>query len=85
MDNQSSWLAVDPDPPPGADAELLRAALDEGERDAILLALEMEAEELIMDDMGGRREAQKRNLHFIGTLGVLRKMRSSAFAVRISI
>jgi predicted nucleic acid-binding protein len=54
------------------DAELMSAGLDAGERDAILLALELEADELIIDDLDGRREAQRRRLHFIGTLGVLR-------------
>jgi predicted nucleic acid-binding protein len=54
------------------DAELISAALDDGERDAILLALELRADELIIDDMDGRREAERRKLHYIGTLGVLR-------------
>ncbi|HEX4227251.1 MAG TPA: DUF3368 domain-containing protein [Bryobacteraceae bacterium] len=48
------------------------AELDGGERDAILLAQELGANELIIDDMDGRREAQRRKLHFVGTLGVLR-------------
>jgi predicted nucleic acid-binding protein len=50
----------------------VKADLDDGERDAILLAQELGADELIIDDMSGRREARRRNLHFIGTLGVLR-------------
>jgi predicted nucleic acid-binding protein len=54
------------------DAELMSADLDAGERDAILLALELGADELIIDDLDGRREAERRKLHFVGTLGVLR-------------
>lgn len=54
------------------DAELLQARLGPGERDAILLALELGADELIIDDLRGRREAERRHLHFTGTLGVLR-------------
>ena len=54
------------------DADLMKADLDAGERDAILLALELEADELIIDDLDGRREAERRKLHFVGTLGVLR-------------
>jgi predicted nucleic acid-binding protein len=54
------------------DAELMSAELDAGERDAILLALELGADELIIDDLDGRREAERRKLHFVGTLGVLR-------------
>lgn len=49
------------------------AALDLGERDAILLAEELQADELVVDDREGRREAQKRGIPVIGTLGVLRE------------
>ncbi len=53
------------------DAALLKADLDAGERDAILLAEEIGADELIIDDMRGRKEAARRHLHFVGTVGVL--------------
>jgi predicted nucleic acid-binding protein len=59
-----------PSQPP--DAALLQARLGAGERDAILLAQEVNADELIIDELRGRREASRRQLHFIGTLGVLR-------------
>ena len=52
--------------------ELLQARLGPGERDAILPAQELGAGELIMDELRGRREANRRHLHFIGTAGVLR-------------
>jgi predicted nucleic acid-binding protein len=65
------WLEIRT-PQTLADADLIRADLDSGERDAILLAQELGARELIIDDRDGRREAQRRNLHFVGTLGVLR-------------
>ena len=52
-------------------AALLKADLDAGERDAILLAQELGADELIIDDMRGRKEAERRHLHFVGTVGVL--------------
>lgn len=45
--------------------------LDRGEQDAILLAEAFKAERLIIDDLEGRREAAKRGLPVIGTLGVL--------------
>ena len=54
------------------DEDLLGARLGPGERDAILLAQELRADELILDDRRGRREAERRHLHVIGTLGVLR-------------
>lgn len=48
-------------------------SLDEGERDAIALAVELRADRLIVDDRQGRQEAQKRGIAVIGTLGVLRQ------------
>ena len=51
------------------DAELAR--LDPGERDAILLAEELGADQIIIDEARGRREARRRHIPFTGTLGVL--------------
>jgi predicted nucleic acid-binding protein len=45
--------------------------LDRGEQDAILLAESLKAERLIIDDLEGRREAARRRLPVIGTLGLL--------------
>jgi predicted nucleic acid-binding protein len=53
----------------GSDPGLAR--LDAGERDAILLAQKLGADLLLMDDLGGRREAARRNLQIAGTLTVL--------------
>lgn len=62
------WLEVRaPTKPP--DEHLAR--LDGGERDAILLAEEVGAAQLIIDEVRGRREARRRQLPFTGTLGVL--------------
>jgi predicted nucleic acid-binding protein len=72
------WIAAPPawleirKPTMEPDAELLAADLDAGELDAILLAQELAASELILDDMDGRKEAERRHIHAIGTLGVLR-------------
>jgi predicted nucleic acid-binding protein len=49
------------------------AALDLGERDAIMLAAELRADQLIVDDRQGRHEAEKRGIPVMGTLGVLRE------------
>ena len=46
--------------------------LDAGEREAIALE-ELHADQLLLDDADARREASRRNLPFIGTLGVLRE------------
>jgi len=66
------WLEVRaPARPP--DAALMQVRLGAGERDAIVLAQELGADEvIIVDESRGRREASKRQLHVIGTLGVLR-------------
>ena len=63
-----TWLEVF-SPTLSADAHL--AGLDAGERDAILLAEEFNADQIIVDEMRGRREAQRRNIPYTGTLGVL--------------
>lgn len=47
------------------------AKLDEGEREAILLAEELRADALILDERAGRREAERRKIRVIGTIRVL--------------
>ena len=47
--------------------------LGDGEREAITLAAEVAASHLLMNDMNARKEATRRRLPVIGTLGVLRK------------
>jgi predicted nucleic acid-binding protein len=53
------------------DAELMRVRIGPGERDAILLFEEIDADQLIIDDLRGRKEAERRGIHAIGMLGVL--------------
>ncbi|HLZ92300.1 MAG TPA: hypothetical protein VKQ28_11330 [Candidatus Acidoferrum sp.] len=47
------------------------AALDRGERDAIQLAEQQRANLLLIDERLGRREARRRGISTMGTLGVL--------------
>ncbi len=47
------------------------AGLDEGERDAILLALEVKADLILIDERDGVSEALRLGLVVTGTLGVL--------------
>ncbi|MGB9180492.1 MAG: hypothetical protein WCB68_14765 [Pyrinomonadaceae bacterium] len=68
--NQPEWLEVREANLP-VDAAL--STLDQGEQEAILLAQELEADLLLMDDKDGRFEATRRNLAVVGTLGVLDK------------
>ncbi len=68
--NASSWLQVRPlqsQPDPGLDY------LDDGEREAITLAEELKADHLLLDETDARKEAARRKLSFIGTLGILRE------------
>ena len=61
MGQPPAWLEVaSPGNPP--DAELASAHLDAGERDAILLAEELGADQLIIDEIRGRRVARQRHL-----------------------
>jgi predicted nucleic acid-binding protein len=70
-----SWIA---DAPPwlqvrhtSATADPQLAVLGAGEREAIVLAQELRADLLLMDDRAGRHEAERRNLKVIGSLAVL--------------
>ncbi len=53
---------------------VLRTIVDEGEAEAIALALE-KGNILIIDDFKGRKTARKVNLNIIGTLGILKIMK----------
>lgn len=66
--HRPAWLEVQQVSAPFA-AELER--LDEGEREAIILAERLRAVALIMDERDGVRAARRRALRVIGTLGVL--------------
>ena len=47
--------------------------LDPGEAEAIILAEQLKADSLLMDELEGRREALRRGLPVAGTIGVLEK------------
>jgi predicted nucleic acid-binding protein len=69
------WMSA---PPSWLEVHTISSAADEslrhlgaGEREAILLAQEVGADWLILDDAEGRREAARRHLPVLGTLRVL--------------
>lgn len=49
----------------------LRRRLGDGEREAIALALELEAHRIVLDDLPARRVANAAGLNVVGTLGIL--------------
>ena len=66
------WMIVkDPNSTPFQ--KLLEREIDPGEISAILLAMETPSSILIIDDMKGRKVAQRLNLRYSGTLGLLLK------------
>jgi len=64
-----AWLEVKKVRHQRADAAM--ETLDEGEREAILLAVELHADLLLIDEKAGREEAVRRSLRVAGTLAVL--------------
>ena len=57
----------------------LSSELDPGEAEAIVLALEMKAEQVLIDERRGRMIAARLNLHYTGILGVLVEAKSQGF------
>lgn len=53
------------------EVQRLLAELDLGEAEAIILAKEMKADELLIDETAGRRVAAREGVNVIGLLGVL--------------
>lgn len=51
----------------------LMSQLDVGEAEAIALAIELQAQALLIDEVSGRNEAKRRGLHVTGVLGILRE------------
>ncbi len=50
---------------------ILQLMLDEGEAEAIVLALEVNADLVLLDDREARLQAKRLGLHVTGTLGIL--------------
>lgn len=67
LSNRPAWLSVQA---PREALEFSGSVLGAGEREAIVLAVELSAV-LLMDDRDGRREAERRKLAVLGTLRVL--------------
>jgi hypothetical protein len=72
------WLEVKA---PGDEAltQRLRDSLDAGEAEAIAVALEQQADRLLMDERRGRKIAGASGLTGVGLLGVLAEAKNRAF------
>ena len=55
--------------------QLLENTLDKGEASAIALAIELKDVLLVVDDLKGRKEAERLGIKITGTLGILFRMK----------
>ena len=62
----------------------MQAALHKGEAEAIVLAAELHAERLVLDDQDARRFADRCGLKVIGTLGILLAAKQRGVITQIS-
>jgi predicted nucleic acid-binding protein len=67
--NPPQWLEV---LSPSIPRNAMPPNLDQGEIEAIQLAEELRSDWLLIDEVAGRKEARRRGLQTIGTLGILR-------------
>lgn len=64
-------------------SQIVAARLGAGEREAIALALEMGAAELVLDDLAARRLAQSLQLVVIGSAGLLLRAKEHGLIQRV--
>lgn len=63
--------------------EMLNNELDIGEAEAIALALEVEADQVLIDERRGRLVAARLNLRYTGILGILVEAKSRGLIVEV--
>lgn len=68
--DQQNWLFMD-HAKDSQHVKTLENELDLGEAEAIVLALELQADYLLIDEFKGRNKAEEIGLKIIGTLGIL--------------
>jgi predicted nucleic acid-binding protein len=78
----SPWIRVEPIHDQQMAAELY-AELDRGEAEAIVLAVELGAELLLIDERRGRAAAERRGLSAMGIVGVLLEAKSAGIIASV--
>ncbi|MFZ5919790.1 MAG: DUF3368 domain-containing protein [Chloroflexota bacterium] len=68
--HQAKWISVR-SPEDQDRVAYLRSDLDAGEAEALVLAVELDADWILLDETKARLAAEFLGLHFIGTIGVL--------------
>ncbi|WP_404790867.1 DUF3368 domain-containing protein [Altericista sp. CCNU0014] len=71
------WIKIQPLTQSQTVVQLLRQTLDQGESEAIALALEQQADYILLDERDGRKVAKSLGLNVTGVLGVLLKAKQS--------
>lgn len=75
-DGLPEWVGV-VSPRDGHYIKVLESELDAGEASAIVLSIEMDNPLLVIDDLKGRRMAEKLGLRYSGTFGLLLKAKQT--------
>lgn len=63
--------------------KILQLEIDEGEASAIALALETDDSTLLIDDLKGRKVAERLNLRYSGTFGLLLRAKQEGIIDRV--
>lgn len=77
-----NWVSV-VNPTDQAFVEQLSRQLDPGEAEAIVLALELRADYLLIDEILGRKIAEEQGLTITGTLGTLLRAKEKGFIYEV--
>ncbi|MFN0176580.1 MAG: DUF3368 domain-containing protein [Saprospiraceae bacterium] len=79
---QQGWIFIQK-PSDTAWVEILKLELDQGEAEAIALAVELKAAALIIDERQGRNKAESVGLKIIGLLGILLEAKSKGLILSV--